>query len=58
MPFNEWFKLEAVAQYHRVILAEDFMNHLAPEHWPPEERIGFCFSYDKSKKCEMKNGKI
>lgn len=54
--FNEWFQVDGVAKYHRVILAEDFMQFLAAEHWPLAERIGFCFSYGKDKDCKMKEG--
>ena len=55
--FTEWFKQEAVAQYHRVILAEDFMEHLAPKHWPVGHRIGFCWLPPNSDaKCVMKEG--
>ena len=56
--FTEWFKLDVVAQYHRVILAEDFMAHLAPKHWPKGQRTGFCWLPPNSKdKCVMKQGK-
>ena len=44
-----------MAEYHKVILAEDFMAELAPEHWPPGKRIGFCYA-PKGGTCEMKNG--
>ncbi|KAK2181134.1 hypothetical protein NP493_409g01017 [Ridgeia piscesae] len=55
--FTEWFKQEVVAQYHRVILAEDFMKHLAPKHWPVGHRIGFCWLPQNSDaKCVMKEG--
>ena len=56
--FTEWFKLENIAKYHRVILAEDFLEYLAPTHWPEEDRIGMCYLHSKSQKtdCEMKKG--
>ncbi|XP_013394637.1 GDP-fucose protein O-fucosyltransferase 1 isoform X2 [Lingula anatina] len=58
VPFNDWFKVEPVKEYHRVILAEDFMQHLAPEHWPPGQRFGWCWQAPsvKDKKCGMKQG--
>ena len=54
--FTEWFKLDKMAQYHDVIVAEDFMQYLAPDHWPPTNRIGFCFSYEEKRDCKMKEG--
>ena len=33
------------------------MKHLAPTHWPPRERTGFCYLPAGSKdKCKMKEG--
>ena len=56
--FTEWFKEDVVAQYHRVIKAEDFMAHLADSHWPKGRRAGFCWLPPNSKqKCVMKEGK-
>ena len=55
IPFTDWFKLEPVRAYHRVVTAHDFMEFLAPEHWPPEKRIGHCWNFPKNK-CEMKAG--
>lgn len=55
VPFDEWFKVEPLATYHRVILAEDFMAELAPEHWPVGKRTGFCYA-PRDGTCEMKNG--
>lgn len=43
-------------EYHRVITAEDFMENVAPVIWPPEKRIGHCFSFNRDSKCEMKAG--
>lgn len=56
IPFTNWFKQEPLSQYHRVILAEDFMKDVAPIIWPPENRIGFCYSFNKDTPCEMKAG--
>ncbi|KAK3599883.1 hypothetical protein CHS0354_022457 [Potamilus streckersoni] len=53
--FTEWFKLKPIQEYHRAVLAEDFMEYLAPQHWPPGNRTGFCFSYTQYP-CEMKKG--
>ncbi|CAF1180340.1 unnamed protein product [Adineta steineri] len=58
IPYSEWFQIESLRSYHRVIDAEDFMQNLAPRIWPPESRIGFCWlSADRPKsECQMKEG--
>ncbi|KAJ8306354.1 hypothetical protein KUTeg_016899 [Tegillarca granosa] len=57
VPFDEWFKVDAIKEYHRVILADDFMKHLAPAHWPPGNRTGFCYGAPGND-CKMKEDKF
>ena len=58
IPFKEWFRLDKLNEFHRSISAEDFMEHVAPKHWPEGKRFGFCWlpSYADQQVCQMKNG--
>ncbi|KFD70257.1 hypothetical protein M514_09215 [Trichuris suis] len=57
-PFDRFFLVDPLLKYHRVILMSDFMQHIAPEVWPPKNRIAFCYgSWNAVEKvCKMKEG--
>lgn len=38
--FDEYFRVEPLKTYHRVVLMREFMEELAPKVWPEEKRVG------------------
>lgn len=62
VPFSDFFELEPLQEYHRVIPLHDFMTELAPSHWPPGDRTGYCHSptslstSEGREDCDMKLG--
>ena len=38
VPFTHYFQLEPLAEYHKVITMEDFMENVAPILWPEDQR--------------------
>lgn len=62
VPFDKYFKVDALKKFHRVITMHRFMEELAPNIWPPENRIAFCYTERKSlsgnteRSCNAKEG--
>ncbi|XP_067633640.1 GDP-fucose protein O-fucosyltransferase 1 [Eurosta solidaginis] len=48
VPFDTYFQVDALQDYHRVILMSDFIQQLAPAIWPIDKRISFCYMERKS----------
>lgn len=43
VPFDTYFQVDALKDYHSVITMEQFMKTMAPEVWPASKRISFCY---------------
>ncbi|XP_008469123.1 GDP-fucose protein O-fucosyltransferase 1-like [Diaphorina citri] len=43
VPFDTYFQVEPLQEYHRVMTMEKFMQDIAPHIWPPHKRIAFCY---------------
>ncbi|XP_064617012.1 GDP-fucose protein O-fucosyltransferase 1-like [Liolophura sinensis] len=56
IPFDTYFQVAPLQEYHRVITMEKFMKELAPEIWPPGERTVFCYSKRGNSGCDAKQG--
>ena len=57
VPFTEWFQLKPIADYHKTVTMEQFMEQLAEDHWPPQQRKGYCrVAINEEKGCAMKEG--
>lgn len=40
IPFDRYFQVDPLRQYHSVITMHEFMETLAPKLWPPGKRFG------------------
>ncbi|KAF8770068.1 GDP-fucose protein O-fucosyltransferase 1 like protein [Argiope bruennichi] len=57
IPFDTYFKVEPLQQYHRVITMEYFMQNIAPIIWPKGKRKVFCYmARGGSDHCNAKDG--
>ncbi|KAI3380148.1 hypothetical protein SNEBB_006915 [Seison nebaliae] len=57
VPFDHYFDVSTVKEYHRAMTMEDFMKDLAPKIWSEKKRYVFCYSSrTDSKGCDAKNG--
>ncbi|XP_055531681.1 GDP-fucose protein O-fucosyltransferase 1 [Wyeomyia smithii] len=43
VPFDTYFQVEPLLEYHKVTTMEDFMKNVAPSLWPSQERTSFCY---------------
>ncbi|XP_054284510.1 GDP-fucose protein O-fucosyltransferase 1 isoform X2 [Macrosteles quadrilineatus] len=57
VPFDTYFRVEPLQDFHDVITMEYFMKHIAPIIWPPEKRIAFCYvARGTNNGCNAKEG--
>ncbi|KAJ8681332.1 hypothetical protein QAD02_017119 [Eretmocerus hayati] len=57
IPFDTYFNVSELHKCHKVILMETFMRDIAPIHWPPSDRIAFCYTpRGKTDTCNAKDG--
>ncbi|KAK7792073.1 hypothetical protein R5R35_003548 [Gryllus longicercus] len=57
VPFDTYFKVEPLKEYHRVLTMEEFMKDIAPQIWTPDKRIAFCYTMrGESGGCNAKEG--
>ncbi|XP_028171670.1 GDP-fucose protein O-fucosyltransferase 1 [Ostrinia nubilalis] len=59
VPFDTYFRVDALKEHHRVITMELFMDEIASEIWPSDKRISFCYtqrSGEEAHSCNAKSG--
>lgn len=57
IPFDAYFRVDPLLEYHKVELMNDFMTKYADDLWPPESRTSFCYmKRGESEGCNAKSG--
>lgn len=62
VPFDHYFQVEPLQQFHRVLTMHRFMETLAADVWPADARQSFCYTERRSlvgsarKDCHAKEG--
>lgn len=62
IPFDRYFQVEPLQEFHRVITMHEFMENVADTVWPEDTRHSFCYMERKSligskkKDCHAKEG--
>lgn len=57
VPFDNYFRVDKLQEFHDVITMEIFMKTIGPEIWPKEKRISFCYTNrGDSDGCNAKEG--
>lgn len=59
IPFDTYFNVEMLNDYHKVITMESFMENIASTIWPIDKRISFCYtqrSGELKSSCNAKSG--
>ncbi|KAK6622860.1 hypothetical protein RUM43_008707 [Polyplax serrata] len=57
VPFDTYFRVDKLQEFHDVITMESFMATIGPEIWPKEKRISFCYTNrGDSDGCNAKEG--
>ncbi|CAH0547243.1 unnamed protein product [Brassicogethes aeneus] len=57
VPFDKYFKVQPLREYHKVITMEEFMKDVAPYEWPAGNRTSFCYmKRGTNNSCNAKNG--
>ncbi|XP_050433749.1 GDP-fucose protein O-fucosyltransferase 1 [Adelges cooleyi] len=57
VPFDKYFNVTYLMEFHKVQLMNDFMTDIAESLWPPENRTSFCYMQRGEKEgCNAKSG--
>lgn len=43
VPFETYFQVEPLKNFHKVVTMENFMKNIAPVEWPLNQRKSFCY---------------